>query len=34
MKTTFVEKKDDIDRSILYSFNGHLFHLLHADVGT
>ena len=32
MKTTFVEKKDDIDRSTLYSFDGP-FQLLHADVG-
>ena len=32
IKTTFVEKKDDIDRSTLYSFDGP-FQLLHADVG-
>ena len=32
MKTTFVEKKDDIDRSTLYSFD-RPFQLLHADVG-
>ena len=32
MKTTFVEKKDDIDRSTLYSFDDP-FQLLHADVG-
>ena len=30
IKTTFVEEKDDIDRSPLYSFDG-LFQLLHAD---
>ena len=32
IKTTFVEKKDDIDRSTLYSFDGP-FQLLHADAG-
>ena len=32
IKATFVEKKDDIDRSTLYSFNAP-FQLLHADVG-
>ena len=32
VKTTFVEKKDDIDRSTLYSFDGP-FQLLHADMG-
>ena len=32
IKTTFVEKKDDIDRSTLYSCDGPL-QLLHADVG-
>ena len=32
IKATFVEKKDDIDRSTLYSFNVP-FQLLHADVG-
>ena len=32
IKTTFVEKKDDIDRSTHYSFDGP-FQLLHADVG-
>ena len=32
IKATFVEKKDDIDRSTLYSFNAS-FQLLHADVG-
>lgn len=32
IKTPFVEKKSDIDRSTLYSFNGP-FQLLHADVG-
>ena len=31
-KTTFVEKKDDIDRSTLYSSDGP-FQLLHANVG-
>ena len=31
-KTTFVEKKDDIDRPTLYSFDGP-FQLLHANVG-
>ena len=31
IKTTFDEKKDDIDRSILYSFDGP-FQLLHADI--
>ena len=29
---TFVEKKDDVDRSTLYSFDGP-FELLHAEVG-
>ena len=32
IKTTFFEKKDDIDRSTLNRFNG-LFQLLHADIG-
>ena len=32
IKIIFVEKKDDIDRSTLYSFDGP-FQLLHADVG-
>ena len=32
IKIIFVEKKDDIDRSTLYSFDGP-FELLHADVG-
>ena len=32
IKTTFVEKKDDIDRSTLYSSDGP-FQLLHANVG-
>ena len=32
IKATFVEKKDDIDRSTFYSFNAP-FQLLHADVG-
>ena len=32
IKTTFVGKKDDIDSSTLYSFDGP-FQLLHADVG-
>ena len=32
INTVFVEKKDDIDRSTLYSFDGP-FQLLHADVG-
>ena len=32
MKTTFVEKKDDIHRSTLYSFDGP-FQLLNADIG-
>ena len=32
IKTIFVEKKDDIDRSTFYSFDGP-FQLLHADVG-
>ena len=32
IKTTFVEKKDNIDRSTLYSFDGP-FQMLHADVG-
>ena len=31
-KTMFVEKKDDIDRSTLYSFDSP-FQFLHADVG-
>ena len=31
-KKTFVEKKDDIDRPTLSSFDGS-FQLLHADVG-
>ena len=31
-KTTLIEKKDDIDRSTLYSFDGP-FQLLHADAG-
>ena len=31
IKTTFVEKKGDIDRSTLYNFDGP-FQLLHADV--
>ena len=31
IKTTFVEKRDDVDRSTLYSFDGP-FQLLHADV--
>ena len=29
--TPFVENKKDIDKSTLYSFNGH-FQLLHADI--
>ena len=29
---TFVEEKDDVDRSTLYIFDGP-FQLLHADVG-
>ena len=29
---TFVEKKDDVDRSTLYGFDGP-FELLHAEVG-
>ena len=32
IKIKFVEKKDEIDRSSLYSFDSH-FQLLHADVG-
>ena len=32
IKTTFVEKKDHIGRSTLYSFDG-IFQLLHADIG-
>ena len=32
IKTTFIEKKDDIDRSTHYSLDGP-FQLLHADVG-
>ena len=32
IKTKFVEKRDDIDRSTLYSFDSP-FQLLHADVG-
>ena len=32
IKTTFVEKKDNIGRSNLYSFDG-IFQLLHADIG-
>ena len=32
IKATFVEKRDDIDRSTLYSFDDP-FQLLHADVG-
>ena len=32
IKTMFVEKKDDIDRSTLYSFDSP-FQFLHADVG-
>ena len=32
IKTTFTEKKHDIDRSFLYSFDDP-FQLLHADVG-
>ena len=32
IKTMFVEKKDDIDRSALYSFQGP-FQLLHTDMG-
>ena len=32
IKTTFVEKKNDIDRSTLYSMDGP-FQLLYADVG-
>ena len=32
MKATFVEKKDDFDRSTLYSFDGP-FWLLHVDNG-
>ena len=32
IKIIFVEKKDDIDRSTVYSFDGP-FQLLHADVG-
>ena len=32
IKTRFVEKKDDIDWSTLYSFDGP-FRLLHVDVG-
>ena len=32
IKTIFVEKKDDIDKSTLYSFDGQ-FQLLHADIG-
>ena len=32
IKKTFVEKKDDIDRSTRYNFNSP-FQLLHADVG-
>ena len=31
IKATFVEKQDDIDRSILFNFDGP-FQLLHADV--
>ena len=32
IKATFLEQRDDFDRSILYSFNG-LFQLLHVDNG-
>ena len=32
IKTSFVEKSNDVDRSTLYSFDGP-FQLLHADVG-
>ena len=32
IKMTFAEKKDDVDRSTLYSFDGP-FQLLHADIG-
>ena len=32
IKTIFVEKKDDIDKSTLYIFDGQ-FQLLHADIG-
>ena len=32
IKTIFAEKKDDIDKSTLYSFDGQ-FQLLYADVG-
>ena len=32
MKATFVEKREDIDRSTLYSFDNPV-QLLHADMG-
>ena len=32
IKTSFIEKNNDVDRSTLYSFDGS-FQLLHADVG-
>ena len=31
LKTSFVEKNDEIDRSVLYSFEGP-FQLLHGDI--
>ena len=33
IKTSFVKENDDIDRSTIYSFDGH-FQPLHADVGS